>query len=154
LIFPLKTDIFVCENRGQRVAPKKIKTRSHKAALARVLSPDKASTSSVSREVNPLSSSVDMEADAMGWMIGGGGDNSQLTFNYGSDPDAGSPRPDVFCQEIPVDIRRLESTPPVVQSDNDSAEAPDPFKEEDDEERFVPIEQPPPKEKQEEENIV
>ena len=78
----------------------------------------------------------------MGWMIGGN-DN---TFNYGSDPDAGSPRPEVFCQEINVDLRRLDATPPIVQSGDESADAPDPFEEEDDNNRFVPIN----KEKEEE----
>jgi len=125
LLFPLYRDIFVCENRMPRAKPKRIKTLSLKSALARVLSPDKASTASASQEVNPFASSIDVEEDAMGWIVGGGGASHSMT--YGSDPDAGSPRPEIFCQEINVDLRRLDATPPIADSDDDVPPPPDPF---------------------------
>lgn len=124
LLFPLDASIFVSEVRQVQQPHKKIATLSKQNALARVLSPVKSTTSKVSRERNPFSASVDFEDDAVGWISG----DTSASFNYGSDPDAGTPRLQLYCQDIPTDLRKLNETPPIVHSDGeDDAKVPDPF---------------------------
>ena len=141
LLFPMKRSIFVAEVRTQLLQPKKISTLSHKAALARVLSPAKANTVRPGREKNPFSASVDWEDEVLGWVDSDG--SNSVTYNYGSDPDAGTPRAELYCQELSMDIRTLDKTPPIAFSDGEDRNAPDPFKEEEEEEEkkssFVPI---------------
>lgn len=121
IIFPLASNIFCAESRIMKSQKPKIRTMSAREAYIRVTTQTDECISDISREMNPYEASLDYEDstdNTMGWTVG-----------YG--PDGGTPREDVFLQELPTDPRRLTSTPPVnVSDDDDDDEKPDAFAEE------------------------
>lgn len=130
IIFEIKCMPWVAEVREEKPPRNTIQTLTYKQAVARVTSPSTLNSSSqqqIERESNPFGASVDFEDDSypMGFIIGGSGSrhNISASFNYGSDPDAGTPRDTLYCQEINMDVRNLERTPPVALSDGE----PDPY---------------------------
>jgi len=147
ILYSTKTNIFVCETRVLKTQKSKIKTMTAEQAKLFLTTQDTNLESSVSKEINPWESSINFEEDIC---IETFHSKSSNSFNYGSDPDGGTPRneEDIFLQELPTDPRRLQQTPPVLHSD------PDPFDEEDEKDsKFVPIKLVE-KEKEEQEEII
>lgn len=117
IFFSIKKQIFVCESRKlQRPDNKKrMKMLSFKAVLNRIMTVK--SPVDVSQEYNPHAASLDMEED---WTA---------EYTLGRMPDGGTPRDDIFLQELPS-FRSLQRTPPIVHSSSDDDnDEPDPFKE-------------------------
>lgn len=120
IYFPMGRAIFVSEVKLAVPRRAEVRTLPYQQALQYVMARD-AALPGVALEPNPYSIGAEASVDAeMSWIAGTAG------FNYGEGPDSGTPRGSLFCEEVPVDLRRLQGTPPVPQ-ESDAETPPDPF---------------------------